>query len=182
MNTHLLAALSLVSFASVTLPSSAQEMEERDLIVPIVEAKATEMFRCNPSANPPSTIVTEMASAENGEPLPLIHWSAQYFQSENEALSLCEKVSQQLQALYEAGELMNLSLVSGEMNGEAVVCLEKDVGAGCDRVLFTLDTNRNPKVVLYELIAAEFKPPRTRGDFPTRLDFSFLDWFYNSQN
>lgn len=162
----------------MTVPSAAQEGTISETSE--VESNASkEMFRCDITQAQPQTLVTGMVSQDYPEPLPLINWSAEYFQSENEALFLCQEVSQQLQTFYEAGELTSLSLISGTVEGEAVVCLERDMGAGCerDRVLFTLDTNKNPKAVLYELIAAEFKPPRTRGDFPTRLDFSFFNWF-----
>jgi len=170
MKTQLLTAVTLMTFFGVTLPSAAQEET-------IPESK--EMFRCDITQEQPQTLVTGMVSQDHPEPLPLINWSAEYFQSENEALFLCQEVSEQLQTFYEAGELTSLSLVSGTVEGEAVVCLEREMGAGCerDRVLFTLNTDQNPKAVLYELITAEFKPPRTRGDFPTRLDFSFFDWF-----
>jgi hypothetical protein len=178
MKTQLLIPLTLMTFFGATLASAAQE--ESLPANPEAESTATEeMFRCDMTQEQPRTLVTGMVSQDHPEPLPLINWSAEYFQSENEALFLCQDVSQQLQTFYAAGELTNLSLVSGTVDGEAVVCLEREMGAGCerDRVLFTLDTDQNPKAVLYELIAAEFKPPRTRGDFPTRLDFSFFDWF-----
>ncbi|NBD33916.1 MAG: hypothetical protein GVY17_13365 [Cyanobacteria bacterium] len=171
MKIPLVSVIAIASLSSPILPSDAQPAE----LTPS-SAQAQEVFRCDLSSQPPQTIIIK--NDDNATPRPLIHWSAQYFQSDQEALSLCQEVSQQLQQFYEAGELTHLSLVAGAVDSEAVVCLERESGLGCerDRVLFTLDTDRNPEVVLYELIAAEFKPPRTRGDFPTRLDFSFFDW------
>jgi hypothetical protein len=176
MKTQLL--LSLVSFAALTataLPSNAQEQEN---IPQATNSSPQQMFRCDISQETPTTLITGMVNRENPQPMSLINWSAQYFNSEREALSLCQEVSQKLQTLHEEGKLTSLSLVSGEINDQAVVCLESRPGSGCDPegVLFTLDTNQSPDTVLYELIAADFKPPRTRGDFPTRLNFGVFNF------
>ncbi|WP_171814886.1 COP23 domain-containing protein [Halothece sp. PCC 7418] len=177
MKPQLLTVLTLGLLSSATsLPSYAQEMDEVDQTSPTVTTQ--EMFRCDVSQDPARTVITGMTNPENGNPVTLMNWSAQYFQSENEAQSLCQDVSQQLQTLYEAGELTNFSMVSGEWEGETVVCLKEGAEANCqrDRVLFTLDPS-NSEAVLSELIAAEFKPAPTRGDYKTDLEvkFTFLD-------
>lgn len=165
---------------SLALTTAAPSLAESEQNSPqAANSVPQERFRCDLTQDTPSTIVTGMVTAENPDPIPFINWSSDYFDSEEKALSLCQNVSRELQTFYEEGQLSNLSLVAGELNGEAVVCLQGEAGSMCerDRVLFSLDTNQSPQVALYELIGPDFKPPRTRGDFPTRIDKPFLNFF-----
>lgn len=165
--------ISLAALAATPLASNAQDVTTTSQAA---NTSAQTMFRCDISQKTPSTIMTGMVSAENPQPIPLLNWSAEHFNSEQQALKLCQQVSEQLQTFYEQGKLVDLSLVSGEVDGEAVVCLQGESTSGCspELVLFTLETEKSPNAVLYDLIASEWQPTTTRGDFPTRLDFSFL--------
>ena len=170
MKPQLFAIFTLATFTTATLPTQAQDIEARETSAP------TKVFMCDQTQETPRTIIMGLVGSDDPEPIPMIDWSAQYFESASEALSLCEEVSQELQMLYESGKLTRLSLVAGTLEGESVACLEEEMGEGCqrDRVLFPLETERPAEEVLGELIAADFQPPRTRGDFPTRLNFNIL--------
>lgn len=176
MKTQLLAAfIPLFAVTATALPSTAQEAENMQQSA---NSSPQEMFRCDLSQDTPSTIITGMMSSENPNPKTLINWSEEYFSSPERALSLCQEVSQKLQTFHEEGQLTSLSLMSGEVDGESVICLKNTSESGCnpEQVLFPLETDKNPDVVLYELIAADFKPPRTRGDFPTRINFGVFNF------
>lgn len=176
MKTQLLTAfIPILTVTAIVFPSNAQEVENPQQSA---NSAPQEMFRCDLSQDTPSTIITGMISSENPNPTPLINWSEEYFSSPERALSLCQDVSQKLQTFHEEGTLTSLSLMSGEVEGEAVICLKNTSESGCnpEQVLFPLETNQNPDVVLYELISTDFKPPRTRGDFPTRINFGFFNF------
>lgn len=174
MKPQLSTIFALATLVSFPFSVQAQPMQENGST-----SQPKQIFHCDMSNDPPSTVVRAMLNSDHPETFSFIHWSAQYFQSESEALSLCQDVSEQLQAFYETGELNSLSLASDELEGETVVCLQGQTESEChrDQVLFTLNTEKEPEAVLYELLAEDFQPPRTRGDFPTRVDLNpFLQW------
>ncbi|WP_171814885.1 COP23 domain-containing protein [Halothece sp. PCC 7418] len=173
MKPQVLAIFTLATLTSATLPSYAQEIDERDATGSTSQTQ--KIFYCDTSQEIPRTFMTVQIDSDQLKPLPMINWLSQYFESEDEALSLCHEVSQKLQGLYEAGELNSLSLVAGNVGDEAVVFIGEETETDCQRVLFTLDTDEEPKKAFNQLLTADFKPARVRGDFVTRLDFSLFN-------
>ncbi len=172
----LISLLCLGMLNAIAFPSFAQE----DPSTPqAANASSQNNFYCDLSQDIPSTMVTDLVNTAIPDPSSLINWSTEYFDSVEEAQSICETVSQKLQTLYESKELTTLTFVANRIDDRVGVCLEVESNIECDKsqVLFTLNTDQAPEKALYSVISDTFKPTRTRGDFPTRMrvfDFSWL--------
>jgi len=148
----------------------------------LAETTSETIFRCDMSEGPLRTLVMGMSNDEGDTGSPLINWSEQYFNSSDEALSVCQEVSKELQSLYESEELTTLTFVSQKVDTNKVaVCFESEVEADCGvnqaQYLFSLNTDKSAQEALYEVIGVDFKPPRTRGDFPTKMRILDFSWF-----
>lgn len=177
MKTQLLVSLLAGSSLLLTAAPSLAQSENDSSQATNSMSLSQQMFACDMSQENVSTVITGSVTPENPEPIALINWSRDYFSSDQEISWLCQNVSEQLQTLYEEGKLTDLSMVSQGIGGDTAICLEYSADSGCDELLFTVDTEKEPKVVLYELLAADFKPFRTRGDFPTSTRLNFRRFF-----
>ncbi len=75
----------------------------------------------------------------------MISWRNQDYQSSNDSLASCQKVSNQLNAVLQnnGNSLTGLYLTVGRVNGEMVVCAVNRTDVGCNRqnVLFAFNGN-----------------------------------------
>jgi len=172
--------ISIISIIALTtaFPSIAQESATPSQSV---NASSEANFRCDISQDIPSTLVTGMVNSALPDPSVLINWSAEYFSSPEEAQFVCEKVSEKLQSLYEEGELTTLTFVSQRLEDKVAVCFEGESATsecGQDQFLFTLNTDQSADEALYKVVGTNFKPPRTRGDFPTKMTLFPFSWLF----
>lgn len=175
MNTRLLlSVISIMSLAATALPSIASEANS---------AETQQRFQCNYNNNGkiPTTLV-RVGEGEKKQSYPLINWSADYFSSEEEATKLCEKISQQLQTFHEQGKLSEISLLSGKVDQEPVVCLRTPNQEKCNSdsvILFTMETEEKHNVALNNLLGQAFRPATgpSRGDFSTRMNMNVFSFF-----
>lgn len=167
----LISLISVAALVAIPFPSVAQETSRSD---------SETGFKCDFSQKTPVTLVTGRANLEKPGPYPLIKWRGQYFNSSQEALSLCQEVSQQLQTFYEERTLTDLVFVSEQFGDRVAVYLEGEEETECDRdrLLFTLTTDQSPREVLNAMIGKDFKPPVIRGDFKTaKIKLTnFFEW------
>ncbi len=168
----LLSLISTITLATTALPSIAAEVDAD---------KTQKRFQCRNNEKTATTFV-RVDQGENVQRYPLINWLPEYFGSEQEASQLCEEISQQLQTFHEEGKLNNISLLSGNINQEAVVCLGSPNQDKCHAesdILFTMDTKENHNVAFYNLLGEAFRPPEssTRGDFSTQRNLNIFRFF-----
>ena len=181
MKFHLLTAFTLITITSTPLISEVGEMETSP---PTTETEPKQLFYCDAKQYPVSTVVTGFNTPENSEPSPMLHWLPEYFPSEKEAIALCQQVSQDLQSLYEAGELVNLALVSKPTDRGLIFCLvntetlevdiyrtfvfiklekEEDI-CQHSHLVFFLDTEKPFGKVVNSLVNDSFALPGGYGD------------------
>ncbi len=175
MNTRpLFYLISIMTLTATALPSMASEGDS---------AKAQQRFQCNEnnSNETPATLV-KVSEGQNPQSYTLINWSANYFSSPEKAKKLCEEISQQLQTFHEQGKLNKISLLSGNVDQEPVVCLGKPSQEKCNSdsvILFTMETQEKHNVALYNLLGKAFQPAEgpSRGDFSTRMNMNIFSFF-----
>lgn len=180
MKTQLLIpVISLTTLTVAAVPSLAETTSPQ-----AATSTSETIFRCDMSEGALRTLVMGMSNDEGDTGSPLINWSEQYFNSPDDALSVCQEVSKELQSLYESEELTTLTFVSQKVDANKVaVCFESETETGCEvnqaQYLFSLNTDKSAQEALYEVIGVDFKPPRTRGDFPTKMKVLDFSWFGN---
>ena len=173
--TPLRSLISIMALVATALPSMASEVDAD---------KTQQRFQCNHDNDEgTATTLVRVGEGTNVQSYPLINWSADYFRSEEKAKKLCDEISQQLQTFHEEGKLKEISLLSGKVNEETVVCLGSSNQEECSaesNILFSMDTKENHNVALYNLLGQAFRPPEnpsTRGDFSTRMNMNVFSFF-----
>jgi hypothetical protein len=120
-----------------------------------VLASATS-FACGKSEGKPATV----ARTKKGD-VPIVKWSSDNMSSSGYPPQVrCQQVSARFQTLYKSGQLKYIT--AGTVNKIPVVCATKEQNSACNsqNLLFTLNANANPQLVIQQLTNLRNKASR----------------------
>lgn len=120
-------------------------------------------FFCGTKDGVPTTV----AQTSRGD-VPVIRWVSDYFSGAGYTpQKRCLEVSERFQNFYNNGMLNYIT--TGVINRQPVVCVAETPGSTCSEVLFTLEKNDDPNVVMQQLFNVRIRATAaaiTRGGSP----------------